>query len=557
MAMIEGTQSTLSPFACSDLALNVSPFSELDLLQLRKSTVGKIDDMSNFFISNRDIKDTPSDFSSTQESTTRHVTFSDTVIYSMRFLHSLKNVEQIEFRRCTFRLSKFDQTFGLCSKLQRIQFIDCTMDEVTTLSYVFHHARSLVSVEFRNCSTKGLKNLEYVFRDCGRLLSEHCVLEIDTSKVKSVEGMFYDCYAITSLSMCKHFKTESLRSMRKFCQGCSALRDISGITDWDVSNVETMSYLFASCDSLTGLLALYLWKTSKLRNLKFFLMNSGVYNLAGLRDFDVRNVRKIGAAFFRSQLVSTQGLEQWKMPFVTDLSGLFYECRNLVDLSGIQNWNVENVRWLRQTFCCTRIRNVDALKLWNTRNLEDMTETFKFCFYLVNVDGLLMWNVQNVTEMIATFYYTGIYDTDGLRRWVTSRLLRANYMFYKCRNLTSLDGVAHFDMRTVFDITRMFANCESLNDVSALRSWEFMRLTYASGTFEDCQALQIIDALSAWNMSSVEELARFMAFTGVSDIRGLLWELNRKVKISEFSKGCPLIHGMNEAPIFQRLNARV
>lgn len=545
-----------SPFACSDSELNVSPLSNNDMFRLRESTVGGIDNMRNVFVSKMDIRaDTsivPEDVIARNSSTPKNVTLSGIDIYSLSILGEFANAEKIVFRNCTFHVSDFGRIFEKCPALKVIQFINCAMDEVKTFSRLFDKVNYLEAVEFRNCTTSSLENMEYVFCDCGYLDSSRCVIEIDTSKVKTAEGMFYDCFSITSLNMCRSFVTSELRNMKKFCYGCKSLYDISGIADLNVKNVETMAEMFRYCRSLRGVLALHKWETLSLQNLNKFLALSGVYCVAGLRDWFVKSVRDTECIFWRSDLTTTTGMEKWYMPLVTSLSAVFACCDKLVDLSGIQDLDVKNVKDLTRTFEGTAITNLECLRKWATDNVELMNYTFTNCQNLVNIDGIEDWNVQRLKDTIAMFESTPITDTYAFRKWRTLSLQRTIRMFCNCVCLVDVEGVSHIIMSKVVDTSCMFMCCIMLVDVSPLRRWNFDRWVIADYMYCDT-GINSTNGLENHNMGTLESLRRYLAGTQVTTIQGFNQVLKEDADARGICSGCPLTHALKDAPLLSRL----
>lgn len=545
-----------SPFACGDTELDVSPLSNNDMFRLRDSTVGGIDNMRNIFVSKMDVRaDTsiaPNDVITRIGSTPKNVTLSGIDIYSLSMLGEFANAEKIVFRNCTFHVSDFGRAFEKCSALKVIQFINCVMDGVKTFFHLFDKVHYLEAVEFRNCTTSSLENMEYVFCNCGYLDSSRCVIEIDTSKVKTAEGMFYNCSSITSLNMCRTFVTSELRNMKRFCSGCTSLYDISGIADLNVKNVETMAEMFQYCRSLRGVLALYQWETLSLQNLNMFLATSGIYCVAGLRDWFVKSVRDTECIFWRSDLTNTTGMEKWCMPLVTSLSSVFANCGKLVDLSGIRDLDVKNVKDLTRTFEGTAITNLECLRKWATDNVKLMNYTFNNCQNLVNIDGIEDWNVQRLKETIAMFESTPITDTYAFRKWRTPSLLRTIRMFGYCMHLVDVEGVSYLIMSKVVDTSSMFLYCILLVDVSPLRRWNFTQWTIAD--FMYCgTGINSTNGLENHNMGSLESLRRLFAKTQVTTIQGFNQVLKEDADARGICAGCPLTHELKDARLLSRL----
>ena len=232
---------------------------------------------------------------------------------------------------------------------------------------------------------------------------------------------------------------------------------------------------------------------------------------------------------------------------------MFYRCKRLKDLKGLQTWDLSNVIYLFQTFAHSGITNVDALRNWQTNKVIDMRFLFSYCLYLENIEGLKHWDVRNVKDMDSMFEYTGISNTNALRLWQTSSLNTTKRMFFCCDNLASIEGISFFDMRRVVNITLMFTNCVSLTDVNDLQRWKFENLLYAWGTFKYCTNLVSIAGLSRCYFATVIDFLEFLAYTSVRDIRMLTQQFNENANVSDFVRDCPLVHNITETSIYRQV----
>lgn len=122
---------------------------------------------------------------------------------------------------------------------------------------------------------------------------------------------------------------------------------------------------------------------------------------------------------------------------VTSLSTTFNYCRSAVDIQ-VSTWNVERVKYMTHAFLDCRSLNVLDLSGWNTPNNYSLHSTWNRC--------------RNLTELKLG---------EG---WDTSKVTRANYMFYNCRRLKTLD-LNNFDTSNIREMTGSFNGCSSLSEV--------------------------------------------------------------------------------------------
>lgn len=113
-----------------------------------------------------------------------------------------------------------------------------------------------------------------------------------------------------------------------------------------------------------------------------------------------------------------------------DSSFMFFNCRNLTSIQGLQYLDTSNVKDMSYMFSsCASLTNLD-LSSFNTHLVKTMAYMFEGCENLkqVNLNGV---NTNRVTNMA--------------------------YMFANCENLEMVE--CDFDMRSVKDSGNMFANC--------------------------------------------------------------------------------------------------
>ena len=88
-------------------------------------------------------------------------------------------------------------------------------------------------------------------------------------------------------------------------------------------------------------------------------------------------------------LTDISGLKNWNTENVTDMNSAFYGCSALTSLTDLENWDTSNVTDIHELFSnCTGLTSLDGLKNWDTTNVIDMRSAFFTCSSLVNLTGL-------------------------------------------------------------------------------------------------------------------------------------------------------------------------
>ena len=116
--------------------------------------------------------------------------------------------------------------------------------------------------------------------------------------------------------------------------------DISG---WDTSNVTTMENMFSFCDKLKNIIGIENLDVSKLED-----ANSMFYCCKNLVELDLTNWNPVSLQHTYemfsgcSNLKIIENIENWQLPNIKSVRQMFYKCAKLdVDLS---NWDLTNIK---------------------------------------------------------------------------------------------------------------------------------------------------------------------------------------------------------------------
>lgn len=191
---------------------------------------------------------------------------------------------------------------------------------------------------------------------------------------------------------------------------------------------------------------------------------------------DVSNVTVLDQTFEKNpNLTEIDGLDKWDVSHVTTMRNIFYGDPKLTSeaLSGIANWNTENLESLYAAFQNdSGLTNLDFLKNWNTSKLDTMVSAFAYCPNLTNIDGLSNWNTENLTDLGSAFIGTGITNLDALRNWNTSNLVSMGATFYAAGNLSDISGLANWDVSKVTNFASTFLYDSKIQGLVNLSNWE-------------------------------------------------------------------------------------
>ena len=177
---------------------------------------------------------------------------------------------------------------------------------------------------------------------------------------------------------------------------------------------------------------------------------------------------------FIKNLTNILDLEKIDASCTTNIESILCNDTSLNDLSGLKEWNTENITNLNSTFYGLSITSLEALRNWDVSNVKSMRNTF-LNTSLENLNGLENWNVSKVESMDNTFWFSrNLSNIEALSNWDTSKVTSMSGMFTST-NLTNLNALAKWDVSNVTSFYQMFRRITNLNDVNAINSWNIQK----------------------------------------------------------------------------------
>ena len=121
-------------------------------------------------------------------------------------------------------------------------------------------------------------------------------------------------------------------------------------------------------------------------------------------------------------------ISYWDVSNVTNMSYMFFKCKDLKSVGDISNWDVSSVNYMLYMFCncCSFNQNISN---WDVSSVNYMSHMFAWCKKF-NQD-ISSWNVSNVTNMNFMFAGCESFNKD-ISKWNVLNVTDMNYMFYNC-----------------------------------------------------------------------------------------------------------------------------
>ena len=446
----------------------------------------------------------------------------------------------------TYTPTSLYKFFANLTKLKTITGLEyLNTEKVTNMSYMFFNCSSLTSLDVTHFNTAKVTNMNRLFAYCSSLTSLD-VTHFNTAKVTNMNSMFECCSSLTSLDV-TYFNTANVTGMNNMFYSCSALTTIYASDNFVTDKVEYSYNMFYDCTSLKGTTLEYVASKTDHNYANcgtdgYFTPGCGYAefdNATGTLTFRYKGVKPEGAYDLNVGITDpgwrTHKNEIKKVVFDASFANArptscyywFYECKNLVNIEGIENLNTEKVTNMALMFAsCSDLTSLDVTK-FNTANVTTLMSMFSNCSSLKSLD-VTNFDTRNVTNMFYMFnncsgltsldvtkfntakvrnMYSMFMKCSGLKsldvtNFDTGNVISMAYMFYECSALTSLD-LTNFNTAKVMDMCFMFKKCSGLTSLN-LTKFNTAEVTDMSQMFNECSALTTIYASDEFVTTNVE-----------------------------------------------------
>ncbi|WP_337515488.1 BspA family leucine-rich repeat surface protein, partial [Segatella sp.] len=391
--------------------------------------------------------------------------------------------------------------------------------KVTNMNRLFAYCSSLTSLDVTHFNTAKVTNMNSMFECCSSLTSLD-VTYFNTANVTGMNNMFYSCSALTTIYASDNFVTDKVEYSYNMFYDCTSLKGttlgyVASKTDYTYANCGTDGYFTPGCgyaefDNATGTLT-FSYKVVK---------PEGAYDLnvgttePGWRthkneikkvvfDASFANARPTSCYYWFYEcknLVNIEGIENLNTEKVTDMTLMFASCSALTSLD-VTKFNTANVTTLMSMFSnCSSLKSLDVTN-FDTRNVTNMFYMFNNCSGLTSLD-VTKFNTAKVRNMYSMFMNCSGLKSLDVTNFDTGNVISMAYMFYECSALTSLD-LTNFNTAKVTDMCFMFNKCSGLTSLN-LTKFNTAEVTDMRQMFNECSALTTIYASDEFVTTNVE-----------------------------------------------------
>jgi surface protein len=159
-------------------------------------------------------------------------------------------------------------------------------------------------------------------------------------------------------------------------------------------------------------------------------------------------------------------VSNWNVSKVQDLWQTFVHCENLIEIVGIENWNLNAVFNANSIFYgCTSLKSLDLSK-WNLRSATTFAYTFALCASLEQLllpQGLDRGIIRNLNGLFQGCSLLEHIDMSNIK-YDYSESTSIMSIFRNCNNLRYVD-ISNLDLISDIPVIELFLNDNSLTDI--------------------------------------------------------------------------------------------
>ena len=493
----------------------------------------------------------------------------------------------------TERITSFAQLFYGCAKLEEVdissfgsaQVTDCssmfagceTITEIdisvldaaslTSTTYMFNNCRSLTTLNLSGFSAPSLRTMSYMFSNCRQLTSID-VSGFDTHAVTHMSDVFCNCMALTSLDL-SSWDLSSVVSMQEMFKGCSSLESITFGPN-KPSALASAEYAFFGCNNLAELDLSGFRTTQSVKTANMFASCSSLRSL-NIVDFDTRSTASLNAMFNATDKMteitlgpnfSFKGSAASNSDWASLSHGLWTGSS-----SGTSMLSTE----LRDSYSAdladTYVKNMIYAVLYEDGTLEigahdfaldgrdNVVKTYSFacasqssdnCPWVQEREQIRSVIVTEEVFPLSTYYlFYGCKNLTSLDLTLmnTSSTTSMSYMFWGCSSLTSID-ISGFDMQKTKSLSWMFYGCTALRTV-VVGYHNAPELSSLICMFSECSRLKSVDLSGLENtvLTSINGLFQNCFALVSADLSNL--DTSRVVSMERVFQSCQSLESLN------------
>jgi len=281
---------------------------------------------------------------------------------------------------------------------------------------------------------------------------------IEKNEIVYLSYMFYECTSLLSIFNFSKWRAKNINNISYMFYGCSSLIEIPGISALISDKIFDISYMFFGCISLKYLPDINKWNLKNVKNKEYMLVNIN----AKTREKYYNELRK----FMNNEMELKYQLDQKSNDGYINLFGKKFMENNknnclliinnkLYDIKDMYKYNIQG----------NKKDNILIVKLIGKNKITDMSYMFYGCKNLISFRIEANWDTINVTNMKSIFHFCkNLKSLDNISELRVDNVTDFSYMFYGCNSLTNIEDISKWNTHKVIDINYLFYDCISLKN---------------------------------------------------------------------------------------------
>lgn len=324
----------------------------------------------------------------------------------------------------------------------------------------------------------------------------------------------------------------------------SKAADIKSVRMEGTINAHSCGYLFAGLTNCTDIDVSNL-KVDTADSLQaMFAEDVNLQKITGLDKFNTSNVTDMYGMFQDCKLLTDDiisNIVKWNTSKVTDMTYMFWNCKALTSIP-VGNWKTSSVTKFNFTFDnCSNLKTLDVSK-WDTSKATSMEYMFTNCSSLTNLD-VSNWNTSNVTDMSDMFQDCSNLTNLDVSKWDTGKVTDISWMFHTCSSLDNLD-ISNWNTSNVTNMSALFTGCKALTDLD-VSDWNTSKVTNMSYLFNGCSGLTDLN-VSKWDTSAVTTMyGMFTNCTALTNLPVGNWNTSKVTSMYWMFSYCSNLANLN------------
>ena len=292
-------------------------------------------------------------------------------------------------------------------------------------------------------------------------------------------------------------------------------------SQYDWSDVYDLSYMFAGCrtdnaDNWTNFQNNFNGRILSLNSAFAWDISGAVGKLPPFTNETANCYDMYAMCYSNNTLTSVDVLQNWDIHNVRNMKQMFYACSNITSVTLGDTSNVRNMESM--FYNCKKLTSVT---LGDTGNVRNMVSMFEGCNALTSIPQM---DTSNVTNM--KYAFKSCYQITSFPELNTSKVHNMYGMFENCKMTT----IPQMDVSKVIAADKMFCDCQSLTEIPDMN---FKLLQTFGSSYSDwlygarnIVKIGVIDCDSIYNANYALGSADIPSLTDIGGFRNLGMQSN-------------------------------